>query len=127
MSFGVKTSGNYKNAFAYLESISSKNLFADLHRWGKQGVAALARNTPVETSETSRSWDYRIVKGRDGSGAIVWFNTHEEDGVNVAILIQYGHGTGTGGYVVGRDYINPAIQPIFDQIADDIWKKVTHG
>ncbi len=87
------------------------------------GVDALARATPVATSLTRNSWEYRIIKDRKNPG-IEWYNTNVVNGVSVAILIQYGHGTGTGGYVTGRDYINPAMLPVFDMIADEIWKKV---
>jgi hypothetical protein len=99
------------------------DLFSGLDHYGRMGVDALARATPVDTGLTASSWAYRIrrEKGRVG---IEWYNTHTVSGVQVAILIQYGHGTGTGGYVSGRDYINPAMQPLFDQIADDVWKKV---
>jgi len=87
-------------------------------------VTALAAATPVESGETAKAWSYKIVKqGR--SHSIEWHNSHVEGGSPIAILLQYGHGTGTGGYVQGRDFINPAIQPIFDQIAADIWKVVT--
>jgi hypothetical protein len=87
------------------------------------GVNALANSTPVETGLTARSWQYRIVKDRRGP-TIEWYNTNQVNGTPVAILIQYGHGTGTGGYVAGRDYINPAMRPIFDTIADEVWRRV---
>jgi hypothetical protein len=88
------------------------------------GVDALAKATPSESGLTAKSWGYRIYRNRNSTG-IEWYNSNENNGVNIAILLQYGHGTGTGGYVSGQDYINPAIRPIFDRIAEDVWKKVT--
>jgi hypothetical protein len=95
-----------------------------LESLGQKGVAALSSATPVDSGLTAASWSYEI-SNKNGRTTITWFNSHVESGVNIAIILQYGHGTGTGGYVSGRDYINPAIQPIFDQIAEDMWKKVT--
>ncbi len=91
---------------------------------GQRGVAALAAATPVESGLTAASWSYEVVT-ENGSTSIYWLNTNTFSGANVAILLQYGHSTGTGGWVSGRDYINPAIQSIFDDIANDVWKKVT--
>ena len=91
---------------------------------GKLGVDALASATPVNTSLASISWTYQV--NQNGSGfSISWLNTNVETGFQVAIMLQYGYATGTGGYVYGRDYINPAIMPVFDRIAEDIWKAVT--
>ncbi len=101
-------------------------MFSDLTRHGKTGVDALSNATPVDSSLTANSWAFRIIKDRRKPG-IEWYNSNVAGDVSVAILIQYGHATGTGGYVVGRDFINPAMQPIFDKIADDVWKKVTNG
>ena len=94
-----------------------------LDTYGMRGVDALSNATPKDTSETAKQWGYRIVE-KPGEITIEWFNNNIVDGVNVAVLIQYGHATGTGGFVVGRDYINPAMQPIFDEIADEVWKRV---
>ncbi len=88
------------------------------------GVDALSSATPVDSSLTAKSWGYRVIKDRSRPG-IEWYNTNIPGSTPVAILIQYGHATGTGGYVSGRDYINPAMRPIFDQIAVDVWKEVT--
>lgn len=108
----------------FLEKMSSSDLFSGLERLAQQGVSALQANTPAESGLTAASWDYEIeTKGK--TTTITWLNTNVVDGVNIAIILQYGHGTGTGGWVAGRDYINPALKPIFDQIADDVWKKVT--
>ncbi len=91
---------------------------------GARGVAALRSSTPVDSGLTAASWSYEVRVEGDKT-IISWINTHNESGVNIAVILQYGHGTGTGGWVAGRDYINPAIKPIFDSIANDVWKKVT--
>lgn len=94
-----------------------------LDEYGRLGKEALANATPQDTGLTAESWDYRIVKNPD-SYTIEWFNTNVHSGEVVAILIQYGHGTGTGGYVAGIDYVNPAIKPIFDGFANGVWEEV---
>lgn len=126
MSFGFRNSGSFSNLELFIKRARSNQLFSELNRFGQMGVDALAQATPIDSGETSLCWEYRIVQ-RKGKTGIEWFNTNENNGANIAILIQYGHGTGTGGYVQGVDYINPAIQPIFDQLAEDVWKKVTRG
>jgi len=93
-------------------------------KYGREGVAALASATPIESGETANSWYYEIEHSR-GVITITFANSHINKGVPIAIILQYGHGTGTGGWVQGRDYINPAIQPIFDKIANEAWKEVT--
>lgn len=95
-----------------------------LRRYADLGVAALSAYTPLRTGETASSWGYEIERSA-GESRIIFTNSHVNKGVNIAIILQYGHGTGTGGYVEGRDYINPAIQPIFDGIAEAAWKEVT--
>ena len=124
--FAVNTSGSYKNTLAFLKKVSNKGIFSDLDRYGRMGVDALSKATPYERGVTASSWTYKVIS-KKGSSGIEWSNTNVQSGANIAILLQYGHGTGTGGYVSGRDYINPAIQPIFDKIAKDVWKKVTNG
>ena len=121
---GIKSSGSTKKTEAFIDRVLSGRIYQNLDRYGQRGVDALSNATPRESGETADSWSYRIIKARRGIFGIAWYNSHEVDGVNIAILIQYGHGTGTGGYVQGRDYINPAIRPVFDQIIDDIWKEV---
>lgn len=121
----ITTKGEWPNTLAFLKRLQKGDNFSDLDRYGRMGVEALSRATPSHHSGlTSRSWEYRIIKGT--KPGIEWYNTNIPPGGNtpVAILIQYGHGTGTGGYVQGYDYINPAARPIFDKIADEIWKKV---
>ena len=106
-----------------------KNSFGDkwfsvLEKYGSQGVQALSAATPTESGKTASSWDYKIVK-KGGKVSVIWNNSNIKNGVNIAVILQYGHGTGTGGYVQGRDYINPALRPIFDAMADAAWKEVT--
>ena len=98
--------------------------FSVLEKYGSQGVQALSAATPTESGKTASSWDYKIVK-KGGKVSVIWNNSNIKDGVNIAVILQYGHGTGTGGYVQGRDYINPALRPIFDAMADAAWKEVT--
>lgn len=106
----------------WLNQLRNREYLSELERYGEMGVNALARATPVETGLAANSWAYRVVKGK--RPRIEWYNTDKESGVTVVILIQYGHATGTGGYVHGRDFINPAMRPVFDKIADDVWRKV---
>jgi hypothetical protein len=115
--------GEFKKTRDFLNKIRRNNLFSDLDRYGQMGVEILSRATPIDTSLTARSWEYRVIKDKRRPG-IEWYNTNTVNGTSVAILIQYGHATGTGGYVQGRDFINPAMRPLFDKIADNIWKKV---
>lgn len=124
--FRAVSSGSFDNTMKFLRGLQTNKLFGDLDRYGRMGVDALRSATPVETGLAAKSWGYQInTKG--GRVSISWFNTDVEGGVNIAVIIQYGHGTGTGGYVQGRDYINPAMRPVFDKIAEDIWRKVTNG
>ena len=97
-----------------------------LIKYADAGVKALSSATPMDTGKTAASWGYEIESSKDGH-VIHWINDNVNNGVNIAIILQYGHGTGTGGYVQGRDYINPAIAPIFEQIANDAWNEVTNG
>ena len=119
----IEARGSFAKTNAFLKRLANGDIFGELNRYGQQGVEALARATPVDSGLTAQSWAYRIIQGRRGP-TLEWYNTNTVNGVSVAILLQYGHGTGTGGYVQGRDYINPAIQPVFDRIADDVWRKV---
>lgn len=119
-----KHKGNLKKTTKFLERTLKGDYLKNLDKFGREGVAALALATPVDTGKTAESWGYRIEKTSDGT-KIVWTNSNVNKGINIAIILQYGHGTRNGGYVQGRDYINPAIRPIFDKIADDAWKEVT--
>lgn len=96
-----------------------------LSKFGSQGVAALSSATPRDNGVTAASWDYNVKLG-SSKATITWTNSHINKGVNIAVILQYGHGTGTGGYVAGRDYINPAMRPIFDRIADEAAKAVSN-
>ena len=116
--------GDFSKLTNYLERLKEAANIGVLDKYGKAGVAALASATPTDTGETASSWYYEIER-QNGSASIIFKNSHVNKGVNVAIIVQYGHGTGTGGWVEGRDYINPAIQPIFDKIAEDAWREVT--
>lgn len=119
-------SGNTKRTEAFLSKMSRGDLFRNLEKFGEQGVDALRTATPVESGLTAESWYYEI--SQNGSGiSLWWYNRHVVNGFNVAIGLQYGHGTGTGGWVSGYDYINPALKPIFDKIADDVWKEVQNA
>ena len=120
----VKSEGNWKKTLGWLDEVSSVGIYSGLDRYGKMGVDALASATPVDTGSTASAWDYRIIRNRRGA-TIEWTNSNTPGGTNVAIILQYGHGTGTGGYVAGRDYINPAIRQVFDKIATEVWKKVS--
>lgn len=97
-----------------------------LSKYGDLGVNVLQNATPTDSGQTANSWEYTIEVS-SGSAVLAFDNTNINDGVNIAIILQYGHGTGTGGYVQGRDYINPAIQPVFDRLADEAWKEIMNG
>lgn len=120
----VAERGDFKNIEKFLKKPHGKNMRAILEKYGKIGVQALSSATPKKTGRTAASWSYEISQG-SGQTTITWKNTNVNKGVNIAIILQYGHGTRNGGYVVGRDYINPAMRPIFDSIADVLWKEVT--
>ena len=116
--------GDFSKLSRYFERVKEAAKIGVLDKYGQEGVAALAPATPVDSGKTANSWYYEI-KRQNGLVSIEFKNANINKGVNIAIILQYGHGTGTGGWVQGRDYINPAIQPIFDKIADDAWKEVT--
>lgn len=120
----ISLGGSTARTRAFLVKMQRAELYSGLESIAQRGVAALQAATPVESGLTAMSWSYEIeING--SSASITWVNTNTINGANVAILLQYGHGTGTGGYVSGRDYINPAIKPIFDEIAEEVWRKVT--
>lgn len=116
--------GDFSKLTSYFERVKEAIKLGCLNKYGREGVAALASATPVESGATAAAWDYKIEQSSN-SAIISFHNTNINKGVPIAIILQYGHGTGTGGWVGGRDYINPAIQPIFDRIADEAWKEVT--
>lgn len=122
---GLTSSGSWDETEDWLRKMSEgSRIFAGLERFGAAGVAALRAATPVDEGETAAAWFYEIIQ-KQGSWSIVWGNNHVKDGRQIAVLLQYGHGTGTGGYVAPRDYINPALAPIFDQAVAEGWKVVT--
>ena len=115
--------GDFSKLTGFLEKVKNVVKIGDLNKYGREGVAALSSATPVDTGKTADSWYYEI-KNQNGSATISFFNSNIQEGGPIAIILQYGHGTRNGGWVQGRDYINPAIRPIFDKIADDAWKEV---
>lgn len=121
-----KSSGSFARTFAFLRAMEKlpTNILHTLDEAGREGVAALSAATPLRTSLAAHSWGYK-VSARKGSYSVVWTNVDIENGFPVAIMLQYGYGTGTGGFVQGQDYINPALRPIFDRIANKVWKVVT--
>lgn len=116
--------GDFSKLARFLERAKNLVHLSDLDRYGREGVAALASATPVDTGKTAASWYYDIKINKE-SASITFNNSNIQNGVPIAIILQYGHGTRNGGWVEGRDYINPVIQPIFDKIAEEAWKEVT--
>jgi len=120
----MSSKGDFNNLTRFLERAKEIVGKGDLNKYGEAGVSALSAATPRDSGDTANSWSYSIEHTLS-SAKITFHNSNIENGFPVAIMLQYGHGTGWGGYVEGRDYINPAIQPIFDRIADEAWKEVT--
>lgn len=116
--------GDFSKFTRYLERLKEAIRQGDLNQYGREGVAALASATPMDSGQTANSWYYEIVN-RKGSIKIIFYNSNIQNGIPIAIILQYGHGTRNGGWVEGRDYINPSIQSIFDRIAENAWKEVT--
>lgn len=116
--------GDFSKLTSFLERAKEAARVGVLDKYGREGVAALASATPVDSGLTASSWYYEI-EHKNGSAMISFYNSNIQNGVPIAIILQYGHATGTGGWVEGRDYINPAIQPIFDKIVDSAWREVT--
>ena len=116
--------GDFSNLTRFLEKVKETVRLGDLDKYGREGVAALASATPIDSGQTANSWYYKVVN-KNCSATITFYNSNIQNGVPIAIILQYGHGTRNGGWVQGRDYINPAIQPIFDRIVNDAWREVT--
>lgn len=117
--------GDFSKATRYFKKALVASDVSDiLDKYGKRGVSALAASTPVDSGLTASSWNYKVKSSRSNA-TLTFYNSNINNGVPIAIILQYGHGTGTGGWVEGRDYINPAIQPIFDEIVEEAWKEVT--
>lgn len=120
----VRHRGDLKKTKNFLDRMKERSYLKNLEKYAQEGVAALSAATPVDTGKTANSWTYEI-ENTDTRYAIYWINTNENKGVNIALILQTGHGTGSGGYVQGIDYINPAMKPILQKIADEAWKEVT--
>ncbi len=116
--------GDFSKLNKYLERLKESVNIGMLDKYGKEGVAALSSATPIKTGLTAKSWSYEIER-KNGTISINFKNSNIKQGVPIAVILQYGHGTNGGGWVEGRDYINPAIQPIFDKIAEEAWREVT--
>ena len=116
--------GDFSKLTRFLERAKESVKIGDLDKYGREGVAALSSATPIDSGKTANSWSYEITN-KDGSVTITFNNSNIQNGVPIAIILQYGHGTRNGGWVQGRDYINPAIQPVFDKIVDKAWREVT--
>lgn len=119
-----RSKGDFSKTTRFLEKAKEAVHLGELDKYGRKGVAALESATPVDTGLTAHSWYYEITN-KNGTATISFYNSNIQNGVPIAVILQYGHATRNGGWVQGRDYINPAIQPIFDEIADSAWKEVT--
>jgi len=119
----IRQKGDFKNLSSFLEKTKEKLNLGLLDKYGREGVAALQAATPKDTGKTSESWYYKIER-KNGSVSLTFHNSNQNKGVPIAIILQYGHATGNGGYVEGVDYINPALSPIFNKIAEEAWKEV---
>nr|DAY18504.1 MAG TPA: type I neck protein [Caudoviricetes sp.] len=120
----IESQGEWKMTRNWFDRMTKLDLALIMNQFGKEGVSALAAATPSRSGLTSKSWNYEVTR-KGNNWKITWTNSNVNKGANIAVLIQYGHGTRNGGYVVGRDYINPAIRPVFDKIAQKAWKEVT--
>lgn len=126
MKISFSSKGDFSKTIKFLNKIKNVKINNILSKYGEIGVNALSQATPKDSGVTSRSWNYKIEVNNDNA-SIVWYNTNVVKGVNIAVILQYGHGTRNGGWVEGRDYINPAMKPIFDKIADQVWKEVINN
>lgn len=120
----ISSRGDFRRTIKSIQRMSEAEIFSALDSYGQRGVSALAAATPQDSGRAAASWDYSVKRSKT-SWSIIWTNNDIENGFPVVIGLQYGHGTGTGGWVPGQDFINPAIRPIFDQISQDVWKAVT--
>lgn len=123
MNYSFKHIGDFSRTLKFLNDVTNKSYLNKLNTYGQMGVEALSNATPKDTGLTAASWDY-VIESQNGRTSISWFNRNVVKGINIAIILDHGHGTGRGTYVQGRHYISPAIQPVFDKIADDVWKEV---
>lgn len=121
---GIRQKGNFSKTEKFLKKSFGRNYINVLEKFGQQGVSALSAATPIDSGVTATSWSYEIIQNKENI-SVIWKNSNVQKNVNIALILQYGHGTRNGGYVSGRDYINPALRPIFDKMADAAWKEVT--
>lgn len=121
--FHISQRGSFDKTEKFLKKSFGRDYIRILQKFGEQGVSALSAATPIDSGLTAISWSYEIVQ-KSSSISVIWKNSNENKGVNIAIILQYGHGTKNGGYVEGVDYINPALKPIFKELADAAWKEV---
>lgn len=122
----IRQRGDFRKTEKLLKKSLGKDYLSVLAKYAAQGVSALSAETPIDSGETATSWFYKIIQNKEqGRISIEWHNSNVNNGVNIAVILQYGHATRNGGWVEGRDYINPALQPVFDQLADAAWKEVT--
>ena len=126
MKISFSSKGDFSKTIKFLNKVKNVKINNILSKYGKIGVNALSQATPKDSGVTSQSWNYRI-EVNNNNASIVWYNTNVVKGVNIAVILQYGHGTRNGGWVEGRDYINPAMKPIFDKIANQVWKEVINN
>ena len=126
MKISFTSKGDFSKTIKFLNKVKNVKINDILSKYGKIGVNALLQATPKDSGVTSQSWNYRI-EVNNNNASIVWYNTNVVKGVNIAVILQYGHGTRNGGWVEGTDYINPAMKPIFDKIADQVWKEVINN
>lgn len=122
--FKITQRGDWSKTTEYLKRVNRAFYTGVFDRYGQEGVNALASATPIDSGATASSWSYKVTR-ENGKISIHWTNSNVNDGVNIAVILQYGHGTGTGGYVEGVDYINPALVPIFTEMIESLWKEVT--
>lgn len=120
----LTSKGDFSKLTGYLERAKEAMHLGVLDKYGRLGVRALAEATPKDSGKTASSWSYRVER-KDGSACLAFYNSNVNKGVPIALILQYGHGTGTGGWVQGTDYINPSIKPVFDNLAEEVWREVT--
>lgn len=123
-SFSFSSTGSMDSFISWLQKAAKKDYSKILEPYARSGANALAAATPVRSGMAASSWGYEVKQDKD-SVSVIWTNSDVENGFPVVIMLQYGYATGTGGYVAGRDFINPALRPIFEQIERDVWREVT--
>ena len=126
MKVSFSNKGDFSKTIKFLNKVKNVKINDILSKYGEIGVTALSQATPKDSGITSQSWNYKI-EVKNNNASIVWYNTNVVKGVNIAVILQYGHGTRNGGWVEGTDYINPTMKPIFDKITNQVWKEVTNN